>query len=406
MVSFLYICTNVLCFCDFLIKKLRTVRVHQGESSRKNRAEEQNLTSAVSETQDPCVGMRINSPTPTSPSSAPNTMNTPDQEQVLKKKTRGPTTMKKFENTPRLKVQFNERGQPIGPNSVQLSNFLGYIGRKMVPITREKWSLVRSGERDKLWSAVQEKFIIPEAHRHFVIMKIRQLWNTWKSRITKFLKEAVECGETEDYIDSKVKPSEVSDQEWMVFQRQRSSPQFIEKSKRFQELRAKQKLPYTLGRKGYARLEEEMKNGTPGQSDISRTDLWVRGHTKKDGRPANDAVAETMEVIEEFQGRSSSSTYSISKDPVAQVFGAEHSGAVRGLGFGATPSKVGATVSNPITGLVTNLQKQVNELRSQCNRLTNDLSDDQNKDQQRTNETESPIFLVKNCKSGTTNQPF
>ncbi|KAK9157260.1 hypothetical protein Scep_003834 [Stephania cephalantha] len=211
-------------------RKLRTVRVHQGESSRKNRAEVQNLTSAVSETQDPCVGMRINSPTPTSPSSGPNTMNTPDQEQVLKKKTRGPTTMKKFEKIPRLEVQFNERGQPIGPNSVQLSNFLGYIGRKMVPITREKWSLVRSGERDKLWSAVQvrwEKFIIPEAHRHFVIMKIRQLWNTWKSRITKFLKEAVECGETEDYIDSKVKPSEVSDQEWMIFQRQRSSPLFI-----------------------------------------------------------------------------------------------------------------------------------------------------------------------------------
>ncbi|KAK9116152.1 hypothetical protein Sjap_015099 [Stephania japonica] len=53
--------------------------------------------------------------------------------------------------------------------------------------------------------------------------------------------------------------------------------------------------------------------------------------------------------------RSSTSTsQSINKDPIIQVFGPEHQGHVRGLGFGVTPTKVRAITQSSI--LVQKLQ--------------------------------------------------
>ncbi|KAK9155243.1 hypothetical protein Sjap_002723 [Stephania japonica] len=74
------------------------------------------------------------------------------------------------------------------------------------------------------------------------------------------------------------------------------------------------------------------------------------------------------EKINECQRRSSaSSSQSINKDPITQVFGPEHQG-VRGLGFGVTPSNVCATTQSTI--LVRNLQADFRRLEEKDEQLT------------------------------------
>ncbi|KAK9085259.1 hypothetical protein Sjap_025670 [Stephania japonica] len=80
--------------------------------------------------------------------------------------------------------------------------------------------------------------------------------------------------------------------------------------------------------------------------------------TKK-GRPYSDEIARVVlllkEKINECQMRSSTSTsQSINKDPIAQVFGPEHQRRVKGLGFGVTSNSDRATTQSSI--LVRKLQ--------------------------------------------------
>lgn len=53
------------------------------------------------------------------------------------------------------KVEFNERGQAIGPNSKHLSSYIGVLAREMVPMTISEWKKVDDELRDDLWTCIQ-----------------------------------------------------------------------------------------------------------------------------------------------------------------------------------------------------------------------------------------------------------
>lgn len=73
------------------------------------------------------------------------------------KKKRGKTMMKTFSSTPneRAEVEFNDRGQPIGPISKHLSSYLGTIAREMVPVTIPEWKKVDNELKKDLWICIQ-----------------------------------------------------------------------------------------------------------------------------------------------------------------------------------------------------------------------------------------------------------
>ncbi|KAF9598657.1 hypothetical protein IFM89_029907 [Coptis chinensis] len=68
----------------------------------------------------------------------------------------------------------------------------------------------------------------------------------------------------------------------------------IMRSRKFQEMRAKQDLPHTCSRQGYARLEDKMRKESSNPSFVTRVDVWFKGHTKKSGEPSNAHVAKKM----------------------------------------------------------------------------------------------------------------
>ncbi|KAK9155425.1 hypothetical protein Sjap_002905 [Stephania japonica] len=186
------------------------------------------------------------------------------------------------------------------------------------------------------------------------LQHIGNLWKCSKSRLRTKIKIAHKKGWSNDKINSDLKPEALHLADWLAFRKQAESSTCIVKSNKHKELRSKNKLAHTMSRKGYARLEEEMRVRS-GEANVTRADLWIESHKNKNERPHSDEIDRVVEKINECQMRSSTSTsQSIKKDSIAQVFEPEHQGRVRGLGFRVTPTSVRATTQSSI--LVRKLQ--------------------------------------------------
>ncbi|KAK9116352.1 hypothetical protein Sjap_015299 [Stephania japonica] len=129
----------------------------------------------------------------------------------------------------------------------------------------------------------KERFIIPDkaSHEKHILQRIGRLFGAWKSRHTKEL----ENGNDE-------KPATIDEKLWKEFKKQRRSSNFREQSNKAKEIRAKQTIQHTTSRKGYARLEYEMekKDG----ASVSRAEVWIRGHSDKNGKPHNAEIAKIV----------------------------------------------------------------------------------------------------------------
>ncbi|XP_073034334.1 uncharacterized protein [Primulina eburnea] len=152
---------------------------------------------------------------------------------------------------------------------------------------------------------------------------------------------------------------EVKDRMWSCLQ---------EKSAKFRTMREKKDHIHTMSRRGYARLTHIMENTTQGDAKITRSQVWIEGHKKKNGEPITEAVGEKMKKIQECPPESQNTT-NIADDAISLVFGKETRGRVRGMGFGVTPSKVGAYVQQngtvkQLQNMVHNLQQEMQEMKS------------------------------------------
>ncbi|KAK9137788.1 hypothetical protein Sjap_008382 [Stephania japonica] len=225
---------------------------------------------------------------------------------------------------------------------------MGALGRDMVRIIVPDWRLVTQEAKEELWKLLKH---------------IGTLWRSWKSRVTSDLKQALEDGWSDDEINSKLQPEGVDLADWFTFRKERESTAFKETSKKFKELRSKHKLPHTTSRKGYARLEEEMK-AKSGKADISRADLWIEGHKNKKGQPHNDEIAGVV-------------------------------GRVRGLGFGVTPSNVRATTQSTI--LVRKLQADFRRLEEKHEQLAELIRSQQMPLSSRQQQNNPPNICGKKC---------
>ncbi|KAK9123761.1 hypothetical protein Sjap_013363 [Stephania japonica] len=275
--------------------------------------------------------------------------------------------------------------------------FLGALGRDMVRITIPEWHHVSTERKEELWKLVKLRFEgLIEEHMENTLQHIGYLWKCSKSRLRTKIKIAHEKGWSDDKINSDLKPEAVDLVDWLAFRKEAESSTCIVKSNKYKELRSKNKLAHTMSRKGYARLEEEMRVRSGGV-DVTRADLWIEAHKNKKGRPHSDEIARVVEKINECQMRSSTSTsQSINKDPIAQVFGPEHQGRVRGLGFGVTPTSVRATTQSSI--LVRKLQGDFQRLEEKHEQLAELVRSQQMPPSSRQQQNNPPNLRGKKCK--------
>jgi hypothetical protein len=80
-----------------------------------------------------------------------------DAKQVSKKRTRGPTKVKRLPSNvaSRIEVEFNSSGVPVGEGSVKLSSYLGPLVREHVSFTLDDWRLLGDDLKVVLWKSVQ-----------------------------------------------------------------------------------------------------------------------------------------------------------------------------------------------------------------------------------------------------------
>lgn len=120
----------------------------------------------------------------------------------------------------------------------------------------------------------------------------------------------------------------------------RCTTYFKAQSDKYMTLRKIQIL-HTTNRKGMTRLAHEMKRNSDDPRKVTRTRVWVAEHTRSDGRPVNEEHTETIEKIKTIDSEmDSNSSDNIGEDAVSQVLGKERPGRVRGMGRGATITKM------------------------------------------------------------------
>ncbi|XP_059659878.1 uncharacterized protein LOC132306493 isoform X2 [Cornus florida] len=83
-----------------------------------------------------------------------------------------------------------------------------------------------------------------------------------------------------------------------------------------------------------------VKKESNAPTSISRVDVWIEGHLRKDKEPLNDAIGVAVKKMKDYTQTQPKGTSSLQDDGVTHVFGVERRGRVRGLGFGATISKI------------------------------------------------------------------
>ncbi|XP_075500540.1 uncharacterized protein LOC142539151 [Primulina tabacum] len=291
-----------------------------------------------------------------------------DDNKTDKKKGRGTSKLKMISGQDKRKeVERNDLGQPIGDNSVKYTSFLGCMIKEFVPYTLDGWNDIDEEVKDMMWSCLQMTYKVEDWEKKSIFQKLAKLWRNRKSKLQILVREANTSRVASRNL-SLLKPEFMDQNQRDLFVKRTLSPTFQEKIERFRAMRLKQDHIHTMSRRGYARLTQIMEKTTQGDTKITRSQVWIEGHKKKNGEPSTQAVVEKMKQIQECPTEFQNTT-NIADDTISLVFGKEVRGRLRGMSFGVTPSKVGAYVQQNDTvkqlqDTVHNLQQEMQEMKS------------------------------------------
>ncbi|KZV58563.1 hypothetical protein F511_23321, partial [Dorcoceras hygrometricum] len=181
-----------------------------------------------------------------------------------------------------LFITFNERGQPYGDFQPVLANYVGTIARNgtFLPLSFLDWRKMPKNRLEEAWKLVIARFCIPNKHKNFVMQMMGVAWRRWRTEVKS------------TSYDS-------------------NTP--------LQDLMSIRPVPHKLAPEVWERLCQYWKAN-------ERISKQNRDNAKKKGSRA--------------QGRTSIPSLEDKFVFYSDVFGLEHSGRVRCLGAGATPSQV------------------------------------------------------------------
>ncbi|CAN6856895.1 unnamed protein product [Brassica oleracea var. botrytis] len=285
-----------------------------------------------------------------------------------KKRTRGLTKMQKMAKDPLVKVdvQFTTTGEHYGPGSVTLSSFLGPLVREHVSVLLEDWRQLDDQTEDILWEEIQGKFNLTEEwQKDAVFQQMGCLWRASRYRLVSQLRAA-----KSNAVRLNLKPSNIrSIATWNTWVKNMTSPSFQIRSNKYRELKRAQ-IPHTKSRKGMFRLSQEMKEKSSDPRQVTRSKVWLAGHTYTDGTPVRLEFADTFEKIQSVDSQmDSTSCDNVREDAVSQVLGKDKCGRVRGLGRGVTITKLAFRQGRD--SKVENLEAKQLELISKVDHLNN-----------------------------------
>uniref|UniRef100_A0A1J3IE68 Uncharacterized protein n=1 Tax=Noccaea caerulescens TaxID=107243 RepID=A0A1J3IE68_NOCCA len=234
----------------------------------------------------------------------------------------------------RVIVNFNKRGQPIKDSGGLLGSWLGSLSYDLniLPINYTDWRKVPKYRKEMAWTVIQKKFWFddPMKRKKYVMstlgVRCRDLKQRfWKTHRRNTPRESIEA-----------RPALIPEDQWIDF----VHAQFTDKAKKQRERNTKSrshlKVPHALGKKSLARKGDEMEEESG--VEPSRAEIFIASRTRKDGSMVCEEARICVEKLKEVMNKKLPGETSLKNDAIAQVFGPEHSGRVRCLGRGVTPS--------------------------------------------------------------------
>ncbi|RYR04769.1 hypothetical protein Ahy_B06g084544 [Arachis hypogaea] len=209
-------------------------------------------------------------------------------------------------NGRRIMLRFNNEKQPVGDEAGLLSGVLGMLGSYYgkFPICEKSWRHVTT--KDKVYfECVKQIFEFDEDNT-----RLRLYDDYYEATLS-----------TEENIENRL--PRIDRDHWRWYLDYRAKPE--------------------------TKLEQKGRI-------VGRGELWIKVHKRRDGSYIND---EAREIGDE------SSRVLSQNDSIAQVFGREKPGRVRGVGFGPTPSQLFGTNLQPSVNRVQveETQRKLNELQ-------------------------------------------
>lgn len=298
-----------------------------------------------------------------------------------RRRTRGPTLCKDLywlEPGKRLKVILNEYSQPVGKSAIKLTQFLGTIARNghNFPIDIPEWRNMPASKKEEAWKVVLGKFDVPEEGKDWTMKNLNRKWKDWKHELKKkFYKPEVSQIECYDTM-------RVSSDQWRNLVAYWSSEAYLKCSAANVKNSSKAKTKHCSGSKSFARVahEEQERTGAP----VDRADVWVKTHTRKDGKPVDDTSATVMKKINEIKSKQSkqknpNQSFAARNDILAQVMGEDRHDQIRGLGMGPTPVNAwGPSPNRPTTcsqlkSMNEALTRMLDEVQQRMNKMQEDM---------------------------------
>ncbi|KAK1283110.1 hypothetical protein QJS10_CPB21g01200 [Acorus calamus] len=260
-------------------------------------------------------------------------------------KRRGPTRGIFSKSEGKKTVCINELGQP-NANSEALGSAIGILFRSHIPITYKSYADVPSEYKKKVTDTLNEKFEFDGTGvvvGKYLDERMNAMFRSHKYGLkVKYVKDKDPAVVKEGPI-----PPNVSKEDWRTFVDMCNSEEHKTISDRNAVNRSKLKSPSTLGRKSMAvvRHEMAMERNATSEAEISRSEVYIRAHTKKD---KTVQIPDVIEKLKEIQDSNPSSQQTSVDDALTQVLGNDSRGRMRGMGAG-----INKTVFKNATSMIT-----------------------------------------------------
>lgn len=202
---------------------------------------------------------------------------------------RGPSLCLKVWAMPegvRIRVSFNDLGQPIGDEARTLSSFLGQIARDgtVAPLTYTDWRFFPEKNKKAIMHLVNLKFVLPPIGQIWSMNALGKKWKDWKG-VLKHDRYDVHETDEDRLADRDFR---VPEEQWkllVAYWGTEKAKAASARCKASQEQHPQDRHP-RIGSKSYARIHEEERQKRLNMAEPSCADISIPSHTPKDGGSA------------------------------------------------------------------------------------------------------------------------
>ncbi|MQM14944.1 hypothetical protein Taro_047881 [Colocasia esculenta] len=188
--------------------------------------------------------------------------------------------------------------------------------------------------------AGERKYDISDERKKWVFQDVNNKWRSWKYVNRKLYFKY--NGKAKQQTQPNVPRLDVD--QWKEAVQQWTTLEWKHSSETNRKNKGKQKWFYCVGTRSVADIHEEER--VKGFQDLDRSDLFIKRHTRKDGKPTNETakhVIEKLKSLKSAQPLSDDSTphqVAARNDTYTQVLGPDRPGHVSGVGTGPTPTSM------------------------------------------------------------------